>query len=234
MKKNKKTGKLTYYLIIAVCIMISVISVCITVILNNSNKKAQNDDSKANILTENSGTRILKSESAKYISYIVEDYERDLTYTWQFEKTDEFYASISDNLEIDLNLRLNIDTMTKTTKEINERVDQNKLIVIFEHHGKLPEVATIRINVAQKFEDGEKLYLYYYNEDSGNIEYIDNKLKVKDGYVEFQIDHCSDYFLTAAVVNDAVNNPKSINYIIIGLGVVVFILVAVTLKQSKR
>lgn len=234
MKKNKKTGKLTYYLIIAVCIMISVISVCITVILNNSNKKAQNDDSKANILTENSGTRILKSESAKYISYIVEDYERDLTYTWQFEKTDEFYASVSDNLEIDLNLRLSIDTMTKTTKEINERVDQNKLIVTFEHHGKLPEVATIRINVAKKFADGDKLYLYYFNEDSDNIEYIDNKLKVKDGYVEFQIDHCSDYFLTAAVVNDAVNNPKSINYIIIGLGVVVFILVAVTLKQSKR
>ena len=52
--------------------------------------------------------------------------------------------------------------------------------------------------------------------------------------MEFQITHCSDYFLTAAVVNDAVNNPQNVNYIIIGLAVVVFILIAVTLFQSKK
>lgn len=232
MKKSKK-NKLTYYLIIAVCMMISVISICITVILNNS-KKAKVNEKDATVLTQNSGTRVLKSENEKYISYIVEDYERDLTYTWQFEKTNEFYASVSDNLDIDVNLRLSIDTKTSETAEINKRVDQNKLVVTFEHHGKLPEMATIRINVKDKFKNGEKLYLYYYNEKTKEIEYIDHKLEVIDGYVEFQIDHCSDYFLTAAVVNDAVNNPKSINYIIIGLGAVVFILVAITLKQSKR
>jgi len=232
VKKSKK-NKLTYYLIIAVCLMISVISVCITVILSNP-KKTTIGDQDATVLTQNSGTRVLKSESEKYISYIVEDYERDLTYTWQFEKTNEFYASVSDNLEIDVNLRLSVDADTKETEDINKRVDQNKLVVTFEHHGKLPEVATIRINVADKFKDGDKLYLYYYNDKTKQIEYIDHKLEVIDGYVEFQIDHCSDYFLTAAVVNDAVNNPKSINYIIIGLGAVVFILVAVTLKQSKR
>ena len=52
-------------------------------------------------------------------------------------------------------------------------------------------------------------------------------IKVKDGYVEFSIDHCSDYFLTAAIVQEAVGNPKNINYIIIGLLVVVLLLVAV-------
>ena len=36
------------------------------------------------------------------------------------------------------------------------------------------------------------------------------------------------------VVNDAVNNPKSLNYIIIGLGAVVVILIAITLVQSKK
>ena len=60
------------------------------------------------------------------------------------------------------------------------------------------------------------------------IEYITRDGEVKNGYVEFQIEHCSDYFLTAAIVNDAVNNPKSVNFIIIGLIVVVFILIAVT------
>ena len=63
---------------------------------------------------------------------------------------------------------------------------------------------------------------------------MEHHLEVNNGYVEFNIDHCSNYFLTAAVVNDAVNNPKSVNYIIIGLGVIVFILIAVTLSQSKN
>ena len=63
---------------------------------------------------------------------------------------------------------------------------------------------------------------------------MDNVVFVKNGMAEFQIKHCSDYFLTAAVVNDAVNNPQSVNYIIIGLIVVVFILIAITLKQSKK
>ena len=104
----------------------------------------------------------------------------------------------------------------------------------FDHHGKLPSNATVRVNVADKFKDGEELYLYYYNEESSEIEYIEHKLKVVDGYVEFDIEHCSNYFLTAAVVNEAVNNPKSVNYIIIGLGVIVFILIAMTLSQSKK
>ena len=191
-------------------------------------------DKSQEVLADNAGTRIMKVESEKYISYIVEDYERDLTYTWQFEKTSEFYNNINDNLEIDINLRLSLDAYNEVTEDINDRVDQNKLIVTFDHHGKLPSNATVRVNVADKFSDGEELYLYYYNEESSEIEYIEHKLKVVDGYVEFDIEHCSNYFLTAAVVNDAVNNPKSVNYIIIGLGVVVFILIAMTLSQSKK
>ena len=108
------------------------------------------------------------------------------------------------------------------------------MILTFDYHGILPEEATVRVNVGNKFSDGEELYLYYYNPDSDEIEYIENKLKVRDGYVEFKIEHCSDYFLTATVVQDAVNNPKSMNYVIIGLIVVAFILVAVTLGQSKK
>ena len=117
---------------------------------------------------------------------------------------------------------------------INDQSGPYKLIVTFDHHGALPSNATVRVNVSDKFSDGEELYLYYYNEETTDIEYIEHHLKVEDGYVEFNIEHCSNYFLTAAVVNDAVNNPKSVNYIIIGLGVIVFILIAVTLSQSKN
>lgn len=228
MKNNKAL------IIISTLLCVTLIALGISISQLVDKNTEEESDKSSEVLANNTGTRIMKVESEKYISYVVEDYERDLTYTWQFEKTNEFYNNVNENLEIDINLRLSLDAHNQVTEDINDRVDQNKLIVTFDHHGKLPSNATVRVNVADRFKDGEKLYLYYYNEESNQIEYIEHKLEVVDGYVEFNIDHCSNYFLTAAVVNDAVNNPKSVNYIIIGLGAVVFILIAVTLSQSKN
>jgi len=183
--------------------------------------------------TDKKGTSIQKTETADYYYYQVEDYDRNLSYSWKFAKEKNQNISVEDSLNIDVDLRLSLNALTAATETIDSRVNQNKLIISFDHHGALPLEATVRINVSNRFSDHEKLYLYYYNPASDQIEYIAHNVEVKNGYVEFTIQHCSDYFLTAAVVNDAVGNPKSINYIIIGLIVVVFILVAITLIQSK-
>lgn len=214
--------------------------VIVTVLVFTIKDLTKKDDSlkdapvNSEVVINNTDVEIYKSESSNYISYIVEDYERNLTYSWQFEKTDEKNNSVKENLILDINLRLSLDSDTDGAKTIEEEVDQKKLIVSFDHHGKLPARATVRINVSDRFKDNEKLYLYYYNPEENQIEFIEKDLKVTDGYVEFTIDHCSDYFLTGAVVNNAVNNPKNINLIIIGLGVIVFILIIMNLKQSKK
>lgn len=204
------------------------------VVKDLSMNKSKEVASEKEILVNNPDVEIFKTESSNYISYIVEDYERNLTYSWQFDKFDESNNSVKENLIMDVNLRLNIDSNTEGAQEIKEIVKQDKLIVSFDHHGVLPNKATVRINVNDKFKDNEKLYLYYYNPEKDQIEFIEKGLKVINGYVEFDITHCSDYFLTAAVVNNAVNNPKNINLIIIGLGVIVFILIISNLKQSKK
>ena len=177
---------------------------------------------------------ILKTETSDSYYYEVKDTERDLEYSWRFLKEKDQNISVEDSLYIEEDLRLSLDADTTDTRTIHQMVNQEKLIISFDYHGALPLETSVRINVSDRFRDGENLYLYYYNPESDNIEYIAHNVKVQDGYVEFQIDHCSDYFLTAAVVNDAVNNPQSVNYIIIGLIVVVFILVAITLFQSKN
>lgn len=179
-------------------------------------------------------THITKTETNDYYLYDVVDNERNLTYSWKFLKEENKNISVEENMYIDNDLRLSLDASTKDTKRINEKVKNDKLIITFDYHGMLPLEAKVKIDVSDKFNDGEKLYLYYYNPDSDEIEYMDNVVFVKNGMAEFHIKHCSDYFLTAAVVNDAVNNPQSVNYIIIGLIVVVFILIAITLKQSKK
>ncbi len=185
-------------------------------------------------ITEAKAVSIEKTETSDSYYYSVKDTERDLEYSWRFIKEQGQNISVEDSLYIEEDLRLSLDAKTKDTETINQMVDQEKLIISFDYHGALPLETSVRINVKDRFKEGEKLYLYYYNPESDNIEYITHNVEVKDGYVEFQIAHCSDYFLTAAVVNDAVNNPQSINYIIIGLIVIVFILVAITLFQSKN
>ena len=177
---------------------------------------------------------ILKTETSDSYYYEVKDTERDLEYSWRFLKEKDQNISVEDSLYIEEDLRLSLDADTMDTRTIHQMVNQEKLIISFDYHGALPLETSVRINVSDRFRDGENLYLYYYNPESDNIEYIAHNVKVQDGYVEFQIDHYSDYFLTAAVVNDAVNNPQSVNYIIIGLIVVVFILIAITLFQSKN
>ncbi len=215
------------------CITIIVLSATIKSIVST---KQDNSSSKedSELLVKNTGTRIYKSENENFISYIVEDYDRGLTYTWQFKKDEEYNRSVAENIELNVNLRLSIDADTEDTRMINDLVNQKKLIISFDHVGKLPSKATVRINVSDRFNDGDKLYLYYYNPTNKKIEFIKDNIKVIDGYIEFEIDHCSDYLLTGAVVNEAVGNPKHVNYVIIGLIVVVIILIAKNLWQSRR
>ena len=199
-----------------------------------SNTILVDEDPNKVLAMENDKTKMTKTETEDYYYYEIKDYERDLEYSWKFEKEENQDVSVEDSLFIEEDLRLSLDAKTDDTEKINEEVEQDKLIITFDYHGDLPLDTTVKINVRDRFKDGEKLYLYYYNPELDQIEYIDHGVLVKNGYVEFQIAHCSDYFLTAAVVNDAVNNPQSVNYIIIGLAVVVFILIAVTLFQSKK
>lgn len=192
---------------------------------------AKHDEKGAN---QSQTFQIKKSESKDYISYIVTDYERNLSYSWQFKKTTERQKAVLQNLDLNLNLRIKIDNLTANTSKINQIVNQKKLIVSFDYEGKLPTQAKVKIKVNPKFQDGDRLYLYYYNPAQEQIQFIARNLKVKSGMVEFTIDHCSDYFLTGAIVNDAVNNPKNINYLIIGLGVIALSLIIINIIQSKR
>lgn len=148
-----------------------------------------------------------------------------LSYSWSFDKN-----KIKDKIT----LNFNID-FTSTKKEEIDRLapEGNKVYISFSHHGDLPTDAKIKVNVKDKFSDGDNLYLYYYNEETKKVEFVEKNIKVKDGYAEFVINHCSEYFLTGAVVNDAVNNPKSLNYVIVGLAGLVIALVGYTLFKRR-
>ncbi|MEG2457840.1 MAG: hypothetical protein RSB41_03010 [Bacilli bacterium] len=224
MKKNTS--------IIIISLFTVVTSILLLLLVNKTiNSKAKEEK---DVIASSDTKEIMKIEDEKEITYLINDKSNDLSYSWTFKKDSEYNKSVKENLIINLDLGLNIDTNNSVEKIDNIITKKEKTVISFTHHVKLPTKATVRINVNDKYKDGEKLYLYYLNEETGNIEFIDKGINVQNGYVEFKIDHCSSYFLTASIVQEAVNNPKNINLVIIIMVVVVISLVAVTLFQSGR
>lgn len=215
-------------------IIIAILSIALLVLIFFMVKNSLEKKHEEEILATYTGSKIFKVTSEKNVTYIIEDYDKNMTYSWTFENNENYKNSLKDGMDIDIDLKL--DVLAGNENEIidNKVSNEDKLIVSFNHHGKLPSTAKIRLQVKDKFKDGKKLYLYYYNPEKDRIEYMDKGLTVKDGYVEFSIDHCSDYLLTASVVQEAVNNPKNINLVIVGMVVVVIVLVGITLLQSRK
>lgn len=157
---------------------------------------------------------------------VIDLVEKDtgLSYSWSFDKS---------KIKEKIKLNFNIDFESTKKEQIdNAAGDNDKIYLSFSHHGTLPTNTKIRVDVSSKFKNGERLYLYYYNEETNKAEFVADNIVVSDGYAEFEIDHCSEYFLTDAIVNDTVNNPKTINKIIIALFLLVMILMCYTLFRK--
>ncbi len=224
MKKNAS--------IIIISFLLILVALLIIILLNNNADDSNNP--KGIIASNETVVNITKTETTDSVIYEVIDNQKGLTYSWTFEKNDAINKSLKEKMEIDVNLNLNVLTELKDSILDEKVTNKDKLIVSFEHHGKLPSKAKIKLNVNGKYKNGEKLFLYYYNEEAGQIEFVDDNLIVKNGKVEFEIDHCSNYLLTGSIVQDAVNNPKNINLIIIIMVVVIIVLIGATLFQNKK
>lgn len=74
------------------------------------------------------------------------------------------------------------------------------LYLEFAHEGELPGLVEIELYAGDSFKDGQNLYLYYYNTKKNAVEPIQKSIKVVDGYVTIQIEHCSTYILTTKLV----------------------------------
>ncbi len=224
MKKNSS--------LVVISIAVLVVMVLISYVIKSKNE-FQNSFEKKQV-SESTLINVSKTETNNEVIYDVIDNAKKLTYSWTFNKDEGYTKALKDKMELDLNLRLNVLTKLEDN-DLNDLVtNDDKLIISFEHHGKLPTKAKIKIDVSDKYVNGEKLYLYYLNEEDRQVEYIESGIPVKNGIVEFEIDHCSNYFLTASIVQDAVNNPKNVNLIIIVMVVVIIVLIGATLFQNKK
>lgn len=103
--------------------------------------------------------------------------------------------------------------ITFTTENIKEIYKLSNyadgLYINFDHSGDLPTGTKIKLYVGDKFEDGSITKIYHYDNTKKSLINIKNDLKVIDGYVEFDIEHCSEYFLTMSTIENIIKKETS-------------------------
>lgn len=94
------------------------------------------------------------------------------------------------------------------TATLKAQLKGSNLVVHFDHSGKLPGVASVTVNVGDKFKAGDTVYLYYINAD-GVVEYQKQEVKVdENGNATFEISHCSDYVLSSVAPKEVKELPN--------------------------
>jgi hypothetical protein len=151
----------------------------------------------------------------------------DLLYSWTFDgnQMDTTLKVKSGIIFGALNI-LDIDQITNFAR----RVDLS-----FYHSGELPKGTSVTVYVGNEFEDEETLKFYYYNKETKQMELIIDGLLVKEGYVTFPLEHCSDYTLTKAEFSyGEVAQPLS-PWLFVAVGeVIVIVIFAYLYFQEKK
>ena len=164
-----------------------------TVIEEILNNVADEDNNTIEVITD--GSQIIGKDAfdimldkGKNIIYGVVDENNELKYSWSFASKYITHPDMSMDLHIEIN---------EEHKKIDKKLyDKDALYVNFKHHGKLPGPSTVKVYVGNKYKEGEKVQMYYYDEANDKILKVGKQpLVVKDGYLEFTISHCSTYFV---------------------------------------
>lgn len=176
-------------------------------------------------------------ESKKTIRFNYYDENKKLIYSWMING-----KQIGDAKEF-------ITAITFTVENVKEIYALSNyadgLYVNFGHSGDLPTGTKIKLYVGDKFENDSIVNVYQYNNTEKSLDFIKGNLKVSKGYIEFDIAHCSEYFVTMSTIgNISKGETSSVNpflilsiiecIIIVGLVVFIFVKLKPTKKESSK
>jgi len=191
-------------------------------ILNNKNIKNADIYIKNDTIITKDYLKLIK-ENKKNISFNYYDEEtNNLIYSW----------SLSGKDIKDINsFKTKIDISLDANKKILELSNYAEGIYVdFDHNGNLPEGTKVKLYVGNKYKDGEYVNVYHHDKEEDKLIHIESKIKVNNGYIEFDIEHCSEYFVTMSEIQ---TNTFNI-FIIISIIQLFIIAVLIYLLLSKK
>ena len=114
----------------------------------------------------------------------------------------------------DIDLSTAIDTKWNIDSEADDVMDweQNAIILKFADNNQLPGEATIRVKMDYVFRDylgsDKGLYVYYFDNTTQQFVEVAANISVgNDDYLEFTIDHNSEFVITAGEIKVNTTNP---------------------------
>lgn len=180
----------------------------------------------AQIIVNNDG-KITKDDlnsikdSKKTISLDFYDSDKNLLYSWIIDGNK--LGNIND-------FNTNISFKSEAIKNIGKLSNYaDGKYFHFEQNGNIPKGIKIKLYVGDKFDNNSLVNVYYYNENT--LDLIKNDLKVDNGYIEFDIEHCSEYFVTMATITSSAS--KTNTFIIISIVELVLLITLVILDYFK-
>lgn len=159
----------------------------------------------------------------KNIELIVNNYQGErLLYAWYFNSKELKSIEKFDTL-------VKLDALNK--EKIAKITNYSEAIYLnFSHSGKLPNNTLFKVYVGDKYNDGDKLNLYFYDDNLNKLDLKKENIIVQDGYVSFEMDHCSEYILTRA----SYNNRSRVNILAIIEGIIILAMIGYYLIIEKK
>lgn len=135
--------------------------------------------------------KVFDAAKAKGVKLVVESPKNNATFKFSnFDKVSEMSGAFDPTVTIGKSVVKAIDTTMANSKV-------PYLTVSFAYDGKLPGKTEVALDLSEGgFKDGATVYLYYFNEKTNAFELVD-EAKYADGFATFEMEHCSDYIVTA-------------------------------------
>lgn len=128
------------------------------------------------------------ADTDKNYMFSIRNELNETLYMWKFDG-----ASIKENEMIDFDVQFNSSDRDLIRKLLDYR---ESVLLSLAHSGPIPQGLTLKVNVSKLYNDESVLFVYFFNSESGKLEDKSMELIVKDGYVELNLDHASQYVLT--------------------------------------
>lgn len=152
-------------------------------------------------------SNILKELKGKDIELKITKYENDnIKYIWSISG-----KNIKEEFDFDTLVKFESENADK----INELMNYAQSIYLnYSHSGNLPKNTKFKVYVGNEYNENDLLNLYYFDEKSNKMILEQENLVVKNGFVEYEIEYCSEYILTQSKIKNSNFDYKNIIIII--------------------
>lgn len=199
----------------------------------------KNDKLKDTSIIVNSDTKITSEDLKK-----IKDSKKTINFNYYDENKSLLYSWIIDGSRLkdtdELNIPISFDSKNK--KEILKLSNYADGIFVDTQVKNSTKGRSLKIYVGNKYSDGDLVNIYSYKTNSGKLVLVENKVKVKDGFVQFEVEDDSDYFVTMSTINNSSDNDKIcikksmlwIPAVIGGLLLLLIIIILIVKKKKKK